>query len=46
MVIGDLNIDFKNKNDCDLDKLNNSFGVFSLTNLAGVITVLQKPTNF
>ena len=33
MFMGDFNIDFKNKKNSNLEKLNNFYDIFSLTNL-------------
>ena len=46
LVRGDFDIDFKNKKDPILDKLNTFWEAFSPANLVEVHTVLQKPINF
>lgn len=42
MLIGDFNIDFKNKKDSNLEKLNNFYDTFSLTNLQPWTEYLRK----
>ena len=42
MLIGDFNIDFKNKKDSNLEKLNNFYDTFSLTKLQPWTEYLRK----
>lgn len=42
MLMGDFNINFKNKQDSSVEKLNNFYDTFSLTNLAGDHTCFTK----